>query len=141
MLPHTKADLFPVSGFAPKTLLYTLTSDPNPKTHVYGLVFKLRIDAIMEWLSINANSAASCYSTEQFCFQDELPFLVLLAGLISLIILPAHSFLTLSAVDVAYDVTTGGHIALVRLRLGDVYNAVEKICFSMLTAEVLRRIS
>jgi hypothetical protein len=44
-------------------------------------------------------------------------------------------------VDVAYDVTAGGHVALVRLRLGDVDDAVEQVCFAMLAPEVLRYVN
>lgn len=92
-------------------------------------------------LCAKAISAASGHGAEQLCFQDELPFLVLLAGLISLVVFPAYGFLTLSAVNVAYDVTTGGHVALVRLRFGDVNNAVEQVCLAVLTAEVLQCVS
>jgi hypothetical protein len=40
-------------------------------------------------------------------------------------------------VDVAYDVAAGSHVALVGLRLGDVDNHVEEVCFAVLAAEVL----
>lgn len=91
--------------------------------------------------AVAAISALSCHGAEQLRFQDELAFLVLLAGLVSFIILPAYGLLALSTVDVAYDVATGGHVALVRLRLGDVDNAIKQICFTMLTAEVLVMVS
>jgi hypothetical protein len=44
-------------------------------------------------------------------------------------------------VNVAYDVATGRHVALVGLRLGDVDDAVEQIRFAVLAAEVLRHVS
>lgn len=37
--------------------------------------------------------------------------------------------------------TAGGHVALVRLRLGNVDNAVEEVSFAVLPAEILRQIS
>lgn len=43
--------------------------------------------------------------------------------------------------DIAYDVATGGHVALVWLRLGDVDNAIEQVRFAMLAAEVLGCVS
>jgi hypothetical protein len=79
----------------------------------------------------------SRHSAEQLTLEDKLALLVLLACLVSLVVLPTHCFLALSAVDVAYDVAAGGHVALVRLRLGDVDNDVEKVRFAVLTPEVL----
>jgi hypothetical protein len=40
-------------------------------------------------------------------------------------------------VDVAYNVAAGGHVTLVGLRLGDVDDHVEEVCFAVLAAEVL----
>jgi hypothetical protein len=40
-------------------------------------------------------------------------------------------------VDVAYDVAAGGHVALIGLRLGDVDDHVEEVCFAVLAPEVL----
>ena len=83
----------------------------------------------------------SCHGAEQLCLQDEFALLVLLAGLVRFVVLPAHRFLALSAVNIAYDVATGGHVALVGLGLGDVDNAVEEVGLSMLAAEVLGDVS
>jgi hypothetical protein len=83
----------------------------------------------------------SCHGAEQLCLQDEFALLVLLAGLVRFVILPAHCFLALSTVDIAYDVATGGHVALVWLGLGNVDNAVEEVGFAVLAAEVLGDVS
>lgn len=85
--------------------------------------------------------AVSCYRAQQLGLQDELSLLVLLAGFIRLVIFPPHGLLALSAVDVAYYVTSSRHVALVGLRLGDVYDAIEKVRFAVLTAEVLTSVS
>jgi hypothetical protein len=47
----------------------------------------------------------------------------------------------LPAVYVAHDVAARRHIALVRLRLGDVDDAVEEVGLAMLAAEVLTQVS
>jgi hypothetical protein len=79
----------------------------------------------------------SRYGAQKLTLQDELALLVLLAGLISLVILPSDRLLALSAVNVAYDVAAGGHVALAGLRLCDVDDVIEEVRFAMLTAEVL----
>jgi hypothetical protein len=78
---------------------------------------------------------------EQLGLQDELALLVLLASLVGLVVLPADCLLALTAVDVAYYVTTGSHVALVRVGLGDVDDAVEQVRLAVLAAEVLRLVS
>jgi hypothetical protein len=44
-------------------------------------------------------------------------------------------------VNIANDVAAGGHVALVRLGLSDVDDAVEQICLAVLASEVLLCIS
>lgn len=85
--------------------------------------------------------ATSCHGAKELRLQDKLPFLVFLAGLIRLVVLPAYSLFTLSAVYIAYDVTAGGHVALVRLRLGYVDDAVKEVGFAVLATKVLRCVS
>lgn len=79
----------------------------------------------------------SRHRAQQLCLENELALLVLLAGLIGLVVLPADRLLTLATVDVADNVAAGGHVALVGLRLGDVDDAVEQVRLAVLAAEVL----
>lgn len=81
----------------------------------------------------------SRHGAQQLRLKDEFAFLVFLAGLVRLIVLPTHRLLTLSAMYVAYYVATGRHVALVRLRLGDVDDLVKEVCFAVLAAEILER--
>lgn len=83
----------------------------------------------------------SGYQAQQLTLENELALLVLLAGLVSLVILPAYRLFALSAMDVTHDVAAGGHVPLVGLGLGDVDYVVEEICFAMLAAEVLDRLA
>jgi hypothetical protein len=83
----------------------------------------------------------SRHRAQQLRLQNVLALLVLLAGLIGLVVLPADRLLALSAVDVAYDVAAGRHVALVGLGFGHVDDAVEEVCFAVLAAEVLGYVS
>jgi hypothetical protein len=78
----------------------------------------------------------SADDAEQFLLQDKLPLLVFLAALVGLVILPTHSFLALSARDVADDVATSCHAALDGLGLGDVHDVIEEVSFAVLATEV-----
>jgi hypothetical protein len=84
---------------------------------------------------------SSGYRAEQLRLENELALLVLFASLISLVVLPADRLFALAAVDVAYDVAAGGHVALVGLGFADVDDAVEEVRFAVLAAEVLSCIS
>jgi hypothetical protein len=83
----------------------------------------------------------SRYCAEQLCLEDEFALFVLLAGLVGLVVFPAHCLFALPAVNVAYDVSASRHIALVRVGLGDVDDAVKEVCFAMLATEILGCIS
>jgi hypothetical protein len=89
----------------------------------------------VQWCSSSGDGA------EQLGLQDELALLVLLAGLVGLVILPADRLLALAALDVAHYVTSGRHVALVGVGFGDVDDAVEEVCLAVLAAKVLRSIS
>jgi hypothetical protein len=78
----------------------------------------------------------SRYCAEQLCLEDEFALFVLLTGFIGLVILPAYCLFALPAVNVAYDVSASRHIALVRVGLGDVDDAVKEVCFAMLATEI-----
>lgn len=75
--------------------------------------------------------------TQELRLENELPFLVLLAGLKCLVVLPADCLFALAAMYVANDVAARGHVALVRFRLGDVDNLIEEVSLAMLAAEIL----
>lgn len=77
------------------------------------------------------------HNAKQFLLQNELSFLVLLAALVGLVVLPTHSLLALAAGDVTDDVATGRHAALDGIGLSDVHDCVEEVSFAMLAAEVL----
>jgi hypothetical protein len=83
----------------------------------------------------------SRYCAEQLCLEDEFALFVLLTGFIGLVILPAYCLFALPAVNVAYDVSASRHVALVRIGLGDVDDAVKQVCFAVLAAEILGWIS
>jgi hypothetical protein len=95
-----------------------------------------RYDAGREWCCPILGDGA-----EQLRLQDELSFLVLLARLVGLVVLPADRLLALAALDVAHYVTARGHVALVRVGLGDVDDAVEQVRLAVLAAEVLGCVS
>lgn len=74
---------------------------------------------------------------EQLRLEDELALLVLLGALVGLVVLPADRLLALAADDVADDVTTGRHVALVGFAGVHVDHGVEEKGLTMLAAEVL----
>ena len=80
---------------------------------------------------------ADLYLTHQFHLQYHHALLVLLAGLVSLIVLPADGLVALLAGDVADDVAAGGHAALGGLAGLEVHHAVEQVRLPVLTAEIL----
>jgi hypothetical protein len=86
-------------------------------------------------------SCGSRYCAEQLRLEDKFALLVLLAGFVSLVVLPADCLFALPAVNVAYDMPASRHVALVRIGLGTVDDAVEKVCFAVLTAEILGCVS
>lgn len=75
--------------------------------------------------------------TQQLFLEDILPFLVLLAGFIRLVVLPTDGLLALPARNIAHDVSPGGHAAFDGFGLGDVDDRVEEKRLAMLTSEVL----
>jgi hypothetical protein len=78
------------------------------------------------------------HNLQKFGLQDIFAFLVLLAGLGGLVVLPPHCLIALLAHDVPHDVYACGHFAFYSL-LGDfdVDDAREKEGFAVLTAELL----
>ncbi len=78
------------------------------------------------------------YIAKQLRLQDKLPFLILLASLECLVILPSHCLVTLSAGDVADDVSARGHVALRGIASYDIDDVIEEVGLAMLAAEVLR---
>lgn len=74
---------------------------------------------------------------QQLGLEDELALLVLLAGLVCLVVLPAHRLLTLLTRDVSHNMATCSHASLGRLARIDVHNVVEEVGLAMLAAEVL----
>lgn len=67
----------------------------------------------------------------------EPPFLVLLAALKRLVVLPANNLVALLAGDVADDVAACGHVAFCGVRGGYVDDVGEEVGFAVLAAEVL----
>lgn len=84
---------------------------------------------------------ASGNGAQQLRFQDKLALLVLLASLVRLVVFPADSLLALPAVDIADYVAASRHIALIWIRLGDVDDAIEQVCFAVLATKVLHSVS
>jgi hypothetical protein len=80
------------------------------------------------------NASIDC--TQQLRLQNELPLLVLLASLISLVVFPTHRFITLLALNVTHDMSAGGHIPFHCFGLLDVDDGGEEECLSMLSAKV-----
>lgn len=77
------------------------------------------------------------HRAEQLGLEYELAFLVLLARLVRLVVLPAHRLLALPAHDVAHNVPARRHVALRGVGLRDVHDAAEEVGFAVLAAEVL----
>jgi hypothetical protein len=80
----------------------------------------------------------SGHVAQQLLLQDELALLVLLRALECLVVLPPDHLFALAACNISYDVPSGCHVAVARLRSLGVHDAVEEECFAMLAAEVLR---
>ena len=80
----------------------------------------------------------SRHRAQQLGLQDVLALLVLLRALKRLVVLPPDHLFTLSACDISYDVSAGGHVAVARFRGLGVHDAVEEEGFAMLATKVLR---
>jgi len=74
--------------------------------------------------------------TQKLCLENEFALLVLLAGLESFVVLPSYRLLALFAVYISHDVAACRHVAFSWVTLGDVNDAVEKVCFAVLASEV-----
>lgn len=79
----------------------------------------------------------SAHRTQQLRLKDKLPFFVLLAALVGLIVLPPYRLLALLAYDVPHDVSSRGHASLVGLARLDIDYIVEEVGFPVLASEVL----
>ena len=79
-----------------------------------------------------------CDSTQELTLEDKLAFLVLLAGLVSLIVFPANRLVTLFADYVSYNMPPRRHITLHGFGLLDVHYAREEEGFAVLAAKVAR---
>jgi hypothetical protein len=75
--------------------------------------------------------------TKQLLLQNKLPLLVFLCTLVRAIVLPAHNFFALPAVDVTYYVASRCHVAFVRVGGEGVDDGVEEVGFAVLAAEIL----
>jgi len=84
-----------------------------------------------------ALKAASCHIAKQLGLQDVLSFLVLLARLKCLIILPAYRLVALSAGNISHDMSACCHIPLASIARRNVDDVVEKIRLPMLAPEIL----
>lgn len=69
---------------------------------------------------------------------DELALLVLLAGLVGVLVLPAQRRLAALAVDVRHGVQPGEQDPLLRLPAGDIHHRVEEVGRSLAALERLR---
>lgn len=83
-------------------------------------------------------ASLSIHCTQQLRLQDELPLLVLLASLISLVVLPTHGIVALLALDVTHNVSSRRHVALHRLGLLDVDDGREQKRLTVLPSEIPR---
>lgn len=90
-----------------------------------------------------ANERVSCSHllqsgdiAQELLLEDELPLLVLLRALVSLVVLPPDHLFTLPASNVSHGVPAGSHVAVAGLRSLGVYHAVEEEGLAMLAAEV-----
>jgi len=83
-----------------------------------------------------ALTAISCHIAKQLGLQDILSFLVFLARLECLIVLPAHGLVALSAGNIPHDVSACGHIPLTGIARRDVDDVVEKVSLPMLAPEI-----
>ena len=96
-----------------------------------------------QWNEISRKSSTKAAhlvdNLQQFCFQDEFPFLVFLARLVSFVVFPANGVVTLSAEDVSDDVSAGRHASLHGFCLLDIHDVAEEVCLAMLTTKILER--
>lgn len=76
------------------------------------------------------------HGAEQLRLQDIFAFFVFLAGLVRLIVLPAHGFIALLAFDIPHNVSPRGHVPLHRFRLLDIDDRGEQEGLAMLAPEV-----
>jgi len=83
-----------------------------------------------------AVETVSCHIAEQLGLQDVLSFLIFLARLKRLIILPAYRLVTLSARNISHDVSAGRHVPLTGIAGRDVDDVVKEVCFAMLAPEI-----
>jgi len=81
--------------------------------------------------------AASRHIAKQLGLQDVLSFLVLFARFESLVVLPAHGLVALSAGNISHDVPACCHIPLAGIARSNVDDVVEKVGLPVLAAEVL----
>ena len=88
-------------------------------------------------LAVVSTAARSRHHAQKLRLQDELALLVLLRALKCLVVLPPNHLFALSARDISYDVSAGGHVAVARFRSLGVHDAVEEVGFAMLTTEIL----
>ena len=77
------------------------------------------------------------HDAQQLLLQNELALLVFLTALVCLVVLPPYRLLALPAVDVAHNVSSGGHVTFDRIGLCGVHNVIEEVGFAMLAAEIL----
>ena len=98
---------------------------PSPPSPIYSPVLS------------SHNPHILVYRTQQLGLEYELPFLVLLARLERLVVLPAHRLLALPAHDVPHDMPSRRHVAFGGFGLRDVDDGVEEVGFAVLAAEVL----
>ena len=95
-------------------------------------------------LAFKVHERVSCFLVhsgdiaKELLLEDELPLLVLLRALVSLVVLPPDHLFTLPASNVSHGVPAGSHVAVAGLRSLGVYHAVEEEGLAMLAAEVLR---
>ena len=78
---------------------------------------------------------------KQLGLQDIFALLVLLTRLIRLIVLPSHRLLALPTRNIPHYVSSGSHVAFGGFGLGDVYDGIEEVGFTVLAAEVLMRLA
>jgi len=81
-----------------------------------------------------------CNLAQQFGFQDVFALLVLLTTLESLVILPSNCLVALLTRNISHDMASGGHVSLGGLTLNHVDNGIEEVGFTVLAAEVLRKL-
>lgn len=76
--------------------------------------------------------------TQKLGLQYKLPLLIFLTALKSLIILPPYRLVALSASNIPYNMSAGGHVAFRGFACGYIYDVVEEVGFAVLAAEILQ---